>query len=219
MLSSSRPDPTPLRARLAAREAEIARLSAQVAALRETLRALPPERREAVADSARERQATSPRSGGTRPWRRVLPYAAIAAAAIVFELNGRRAPAPPAPDSFAFARPAAVAPGGVATAPGAPLALSEDDRAGEALLLVQEWTAPGDSRTLLERFGEGLPGAPAAWSVERTGEHAYRVSARRGAAEAWEFDADLDARTVTPAAETAERLAPAYASLRDALRD
>lgn len=219
MLSSSRPDPTPLRARLAARDAELARLSAQVAALRATLKALPPERREAVADSARERQATSPRSGGRTRSRNWLPYAAITVFALSLEYAGRRAPRP-LPDSFAFARPAAVAPAGVVSAPGAPLAPgAEDDASGEALHLAQEWVPPGDAMTLLERFGDGLPGAPAAWSVERTGERTYRVSARRGGGESWEFDADLDARAVTPAPETAERLAPAYAALRDALRE
>lgn len=217
MLSSSRPDPTPLRARLAARDAELARLSAQVAALRAALRTLPPERREAVADSARERQATSPRSGGPRASRRWLPYAAIAAVALFLEVNGRRSAPPADPALFALARPALVLPSGPQSAPGVPV-LSEDDRSQEALHLVQEWRLPGDEAPLLERMGGAveLPGAPSAWSVERTGERTYRVSWRApGAATAHAFEADLDARTVWPAPETQALLSPGLAALRE----
>ncbi|UPT73500.1 MAG: hypothetical protein M0D55_16760 [Elusimicrobiota bacterium] len=206
------------RARLLEREEALARLRVQVAALKASLAPkpapapIPVPAKEAPSDSARFKEASLPRTGSF--WTRAAPYAAIAAFAAVMELGGARRPAPAsARDLAAFARPApaAVVLGEKAVAKGAPV-VADEDRSQEALLLVHEWTLPGDERTLGDRLGGGLdlPGGRPAWSVERTAENGYRVTFRDGARDAsYSFDADLAARVVWPTPETQELIAPA----------
>jgi hypothetical protein len=149
----------------------------------------------------------------------LTPYLAIAAFAGFVEISGaRRAPQAPR-DLPAFARPAAtVVASGHAAAKGAPV-VAEEDRSQEALLLVHEWTLPGDDAPLGERLSTlDLPGSPPAWSVERTAERAYRVTFQEPDSAPFSFEADLDARVVWPTAETQELLAPRFAALRDAAR-
>lgn len=217
------------RARLVQREEALARLRTQVAALRASMKpapapapvpqpvARPVSAKEAVSVSA-PAPASLPKTGAS--WARLAPYAAIAAFAAVVELGGAgRAVQASARDLSAMVQPApAAVQGGHPPAKGTPV-VADEDRSEEALLLVHEWTLPGDERTLGERLGGGLdlPGGRPAWSVERTAEHAYRVSFRGGdGAPSYSFEADLSARVVWPSPETQEMLAPRFtAALRE----
>ncbi len=213
------------RERLLQREEALARLRTQVAALRATMRQAPvpvqtvqPAPMKEAASVSASASASSTEAGSS--WRRAAPYAAIVAIAAFVELGGtRRAAQPPARDLAGLVRPA---PAPVlrehAAAKGVPV-VADEDRSQEALLLVHEWTLPGDERTLGERLGGSLdlPGGRPAWSVERTAEHAYRVSFRGGeGATIYSFEADVSARVVWPSAETQDMLAPRFAA---ALRD
>lgn len=130
--------------------------------------------------------------------RALLPFAAIGAAAMV-------AHARIAPRLAVITPPAAEAPAGrdalVRLEPPAPV---EDDGSAEALLLVHEWVPEGGDRSLLSLLGGELdrPGLPPSWTVERTGPRSFLVRLRDGSA-SHDFEADLDARTVRPAGETA----------------
>lgn len=221
-------------ARLVAREESLARLRAQVDLLKRSLGSRPAPAKEAAPDSARVAAASLPRAGAAvaaaaapdvatgsgRPrgrLRALAPYAAILLCAAGLERGRSVRPAPLSPELVRLARPAFVPAAGHATAKGAPV-VGDDDRSQEALLLVHEWKLPGDLKTLGERLGGelDLPGGRPTWSVERTGERAYRVTHQAGAdARPYSFDADLDARMVWPAPETQELLAPQLAALRD----
>lgn len=130
----------------------------------------------------------------------ILPFLAIGAAALV--AHAKIAP------SLAVVTPppAAAAPASsldplLRVEPPAP---SEDDGGAEALLLVHEWVPEGGDRSLLQLLGGELdrPGLPPAWSVERTGPRSFLVRFRDGAV-SHDFEADLDARSVRPAGESA----------------
>lgn len=131
----------------------------------------------------------------------LFPFLAIGAAAMV-------AHAKIAPKLAVVTPPPASAP---AFAPGhdglvkvEPPAPAEDDGSAEALLLVHEWKPSGDGQTVLEMLGGELdrPGLPPAWTVERTGPREFLVRFRDGAV-THAFEADLAARSVRPAGETA----------------
>ena len=221
--------------RLVEREEAIARLRGEIARMRAALNPEKPRtaaatdqimakcpipEKEAAVDSARFKTASLPRTGH---WRKYAPYAAIAACALALELGGARRPAAAPPDLSALARPApAIVAGSRAAAKGAPV-LADDDRSQEALLLVHEWTLPGDEKPLGERLGGELelPGGRPAWTVERTGAHGYRVTFREGDRDVpYAFEADLEARVVWPTPETQELLAPRFtAAFRDSVRD
>lgn len=226
------------KARLAEREEALARLRAQVDSLKASLvpvpaplpriaapvpapvrpvpvRPVPVPATEAPADSAIAKTAI-PRTAG---W---LPYAAIAACALLLELGGARRPATASPNLAVLAQPAASPVSGArAAAKGAPVVV-DDDRSQEALLLVHEWKLPGDEKSLGERLGGELelPGGRPSWSVERTGEHGYRVTFQPAEKDLpYAFEADIDARVVWPTPETQELLAPRFtAAFRDAVR-
>jgi hypothetical protein len=131
----------------------------------------------------------------------ILPFVAIAAAAMV-------AHARIAPRLAAATPPPAAAPAFEAGRDGLvrlePPAPSEDDGSAEALLLVHEWVPEGGDRSLLQLLGGELdrPGLPPAWSVERTGPRSFLVRFRDGAA-SHDFEADLEARSVRPAGDSA----------------
>lgn len=198
------------RERLLAQAAAAARLRSQVEALRKNLAAPRPAARartEAASGSART-AATSLRAAA--------PYAMIVVAAIGFEFaRSPRAAAPPPLDGLI--RPAvSVSPlGPAAHAPGTPVAFDEDDRGAEALALVHSWKLPGDEETLHERLGddEGMPHARPAWSAHRSGANAYLVIYQRDENfAAYQFEADLETKTVTPSPGTeAALLAPVLA--------
>ena len=175
----------------------------------------PARPKEAVRTSAAA-TASSARAG----FATLAPYLAIVAFAAVFELRSGRHEAVPA-DMSDLARPAAtVVSAGRAAAKGAPV-VGDEDRSQEAMLLVHEWKLPGDDKTLGDRLGGEveMPGTRPAWSVERTGERAYRVTYQLSAESApYSFEADLESRVVWPAPDTAELLAPRLASLRDSVR-
>ena len=196
------------RARMNAQNDHMARLRAQIASLREMLEesiltvaaGVPapatPVSKETAAESAPTAVSFQ---AGARPWR-TLPYAAILAVALAIQL--RAAPH----RSEEIPSPSAAVPAS---------AVSEDDGANEALLLVHEWRLPGDERALSDRLDPGveLPGAKPAWTVERTGELAYRVSFHAGEdAPSYDFDVDLDAHRVDPTPDTAELIAPRLVS-------
>lgn len=219
------------RTRLAEREASLARLRTQVAALKASLAPKAVPAKEGVLDSARFTAPSLPRPAVAAPaapkptsWTRFAPYAAIAVAALAFDLAGARRPvAAQARDMSAFARPA-VAPVVLREKPaakGVPV-VADEDRSQEAMLLVHEWRLPGDEQTLGERLGGALdlPGGRPAWSVERTAESSYRVTFRAGERDVpLAFEADLASRVVWPTAETQDLLAPRFAALRDSPGD
>lgn len=133
--------------------------------------------------------------------RALLPFAAIGAAAMV--AHAKIAPrlavvTPPAPTAPAFPS------GRDALLRLEPPAPAEDDGSAEALLLVHEWVPEGGDRTLLSLLGGELdrPGLPPSWTVERTGPRSFLVRLRDGSS-SHDFEADLEARTVRPAGETA----------------
>lgn len=138
---------------------------------------------------------------------RLAPYAAILAVAVAVQLR-------PAPRREALPLTSVVP---LAPSPSRIAPALEDDGAAEALLLVNEYRLPGDERTLSERLGgeNAPPGARPAWTAERTGERAYRVSFRApndGAG--YDFDVDLDSGRVDPTPETAELIAPRLTARR-----
>lgn len=217
------------KARLAEREETLSRLRAQVNSLKASLAPvpvklaarpapLPVPAKEAPASPATAK-ASIPLTAG---WRKIAPYAAIAACALLLELGGARRPATASPDLAALAHPApAPVSGARAAAKGAPVVV-DDDRSQEALLLVHEWKLPGDEKSLGERLGgeHDLPGGRPAWRVERTAEHGYRVTFQPAPKDLpYAFEADIDARVVWPTPETQELLAPRFtAAFRDAVR-
>ncbi|MCM2304876.1 MAG: hypothetical protein NDJ72_09255 [Elusimicrobia bacterium] len=215
------------KSRLAEREAALARLREQVASLKASLAAPAP----APAPVVRAAPAPSPAPArvpvrvpvaAPARWRSLAPYAAIAACAVGLELGGARRPAPAAPNLSALAQPApAVVASARPAAKGAPVVV-DDDRSQEALLLVHEWKLPGDQKSLGERLGGELelPGGRPAWSVERTGEHGYRVTFQPAENDLpYAFEADIESRVVWPTPETQELLAPRFtAAFRDAVR-
>lgn len=234
------------KARLAEREEALCRLRAQVASLKASLApaplALAPAPLPRVAApapvrpvAARPVPVTVPSKEGpansaiakapiprTAGWRTFAPYAAIAACALLLELGGVRRPATASPDLAALAHPAPEPVSGArAAAKGAPIVV-DDDRSQEALVLVHEWKLPGDEKSLGERLGGELelPGGRPSWSVERTGEHGYRVTFQPAETDLpHAFEADIDARVVWPTPETQELLAPRFtAAFRDAVR-
>ncbi len=212
--------------RLLAREEALARLRAQVAALKSSLekpaapaaRAVPAK--EAGMDSARFTPASPPR---TEPKRAsYAPYAAILLFAAVMELAGARGTAPRAPDLSSLVRPAPEVVQAVKPAvKGAPV-VADEDRSQEALLLVHEWKLPGDAKSLGERLGGelDLPGGRPAWTVERVAEKGYRVTFQPAEKDVpLAFEADIESRVVWPTPETQELLAPRFtAALRDSVR-
>lgn len=215
--------------RLAEREAALARLREQVAALKASLASAP-----AAAPAIRARPlpvplpapaarpAPAPARTAPAAWRPYAPYAAIAACAVLIELGGARQPAPAAPDLSALAHPApAVVLNARPAAKGAPV-VTDDDRSEEALLMVHEWKLPGDEKSLGERLGGelDLPGGRPAWTVERTGANGYRVTFQPGERDLpYSFEADIESRVVWPTPDTQELLAPRFtAAFRDAVR-
>ena len=215
--------------RLAEREAALARLREQVAALKASLApapAAPPAPRArpvpvSLPPSA-ARPAPAPSRQAAAAWRPYAPYAAIAACALLIELGGARLPAPAAPDLSALAHPApAVVLNSRPAAKGAPV-VSDDDRSEEALLMVHEWKLPGDEKSLGERLGGelDLPGGRPSWTVERTGAHGYRVTFQPAEKDLpYSFEADIESRVVWPTPDTQELLAPRFtAAFRDAVR-
>lgn len=220
------------KARLAEREASLARLREQVAAIKASLAPAPaaapapvpvpapvPARIPARAAVPVPVSAAAPVRPG---WRAAAPYAAIAACAVLIELGGARRPAPPAPNLSALAHPApAPVTNARPAAKGAPV-VSDDDRSQEALLLVHEWKLPGDEKSLGERLGGELelPGGRPAWSVERTGAHGYRVTFQPAEKDLpYAFEADIESRVVWPTPETQELLAPRFtAAFREPVR-
>ena len=209
------------RARMSAQNEQMERLRAQIASLRALVEnpALTaaakapafaaPILKEAVAESAP--QAVSFKTGA-RPWLTV-PYAAILGVALAVQLR----PAPKHPGGIPLADAVAAVPAPLEPAAAPIPAAKDDDGANEALLLVHEWRLPGDERALAERLdpGLGLPGTQTAWSVERTGESAYRVSFRSDAdAPSYDFDVELNSKRVDPTPDTAELIAPQLASRR-----
>lgn len=190
------------RARLYNQRETLRRLRAELAELKELSRTgvpVPPAATSLTPDAPRRRVSLSG----------FLPYAVLAAFAVVSQLPERRPAALPAiaaPARLLRAEPEALA-----------AAEADDDRGDEAIALVHEWRVPGDDRPMVERLQQAPepPGARPAWSVERTGEATYRVSFRPAQAEtALEFDVDLDARRVDPSSGTAELLAPRLTARR-----
>jgi hypothetical protein len=146
-------------------------------------------------------------------WKR-LPYALIflIAIAMQFHSTAGRASVSPAPQA-----PLLTAAAPLPAAPASPEVVVEDDGAAEALLLAHDWHLPGDEFPLSERLGSATtpPGSLPEWMVERTGERTYRVSYRPGRADTgYDFDVDLNARTVDPTSETADLIAPRLVSRR-----
>jgi hypothetical protein len=163
--------------------------------------------KEPVADSAPA--PVSLRTTDPASLARYAPYAAILLVAVAVQLR-------PGPRVNAGVPLAAIVPPSPAAAPAAPV-LEEEDASAEALLLVNEYRLPGDERPLSERLGAAgdPPGARSAWTAERTGERAYRVSYRPAdGAQGYDFDVDLDLRRVDPTPETAELISPQLASRR-----
>jgi hypothetical protein len=214
------------KSRLAEREASLARLREQVAALKTSMAPAPAPLPAPVPDPApvrREAPVVRATHVTAAPgWRRYAPYAAIAACALLIELGGTRRPAPAAPNLSALAHPApSVVTNARPAAKGAPV-VTDDDRSEEALLLVHEWKLPGDEKSLGERLGGelDLPGGRPSWSVERTGAHGYRVTFQPAEKDLpYAFEADIESRVVWPTPETQELLAPRFtAAFRDAVR-
>jgi hypothetical protein len=215
------------RARMHAQREQLARLRSELAALRALaektappapLRTAPsrtaplpsaPLLKEAASDSA---PAAAPfKTGAGFSIGKAAPYAAILAVAIAGQLR------PAAPSAAGIPLTAAVSAVPKAVPVESALAGVEDDGADEALLLVHDWRLPGDDRPLSERLDAGgnPPGSQPAWTAERTGERTYRVSYRPSPdASGYDFDVDLDARSVEPAPGTAEMIAPRLASRR-----
>ncbi len=204
--------------RLAAHEEKLDHLRTQVALLKISLNPKP------VATQSSDRKAPllCVVAKRTVNWTSFAPYAAIVACAVLLEIGGSHRPASVEPNLTALIRPA---PAPVANArpaaTGAPI-VTDDDRSQEALLLVREWTLPGDAKPLGERLGGelGLPGGRPSWSVERTGAHDYRVTFQPAEKDLpYAFEADIEARVVWPTPETQELLAPRVtAALRDSAR-
>lgn len=217
--------------RLAQREASLARLREQVAALKSSLATAPaappaPRARPAAVPVPLPSPVVRPAPAPSRPaasgWRPYAPYAAIAACAVLIELGGARLPAPAAPDLSALAHPApAPVLNARPAAKGAPV-VTDDDRSEEALLMVHEWKLPGDEKSLGERLGGelDLPGGRPSWTVERTGAHGYRVTFQPAEKDLpYSFEADIESRVVWPTPDTQELLAPRFtAAFRDAVR-
>ncbi|MBI3289741.1 MAG: hypothetical protein HYZ74_09515 [Elusimicrobia bacterium] len=207
------------RARLAAREQAISLLQAQVALLKMSAARMPVPPKVAAGSSARP--AASFR--GTRVARaRVLaPYAAILACVACLELGVGRRSASADADLSDLLRPSPeLVSAGHAAAKGGPV-LADEDRSGEALLLVQEWTLPGAEVTIGDTLGGDLdlPGGRPPWNVERTGEHGYRVTYQQHPdSPAYTFEADLENGIVWPTLETQELISPHIIALRDAVR-
>ncbi|NNN04328.1 MAG: hypothetical protein HKL90_00360 [Elusimicrobia bacterium] len=93
---------------------------------------------------------------------------------------------------------------------------TDDDEAAQALLLAARWQAPEDGQTLDERLGPpvDLPGAPPAWSAERTGARSYVVRRRGPAGEVDELRVDLALGSVEPSPGTRRRLSPPLVTRR-----
>ena len=168
----------------------------------------PPVVKETVPDSAPE--TISFKTSGPARARTALPYAAILAFAVAVQLR-------PAAHRDAGIPLTAAVPAAPSPSPIAPADAAEDDGAEQALLLAHEHRLPGDEKPLAERLNSGTnpPGSRPAWTAERTGERAYRVSYQPSDADvSYDFDVDLDARRVDPTPETAELIAPRLASRR-----
>lgn len=221
------------RARMSAQRETITRLRADISALRALAESRPARAAASPAAPAPGRSFAAPASppppsivkepvsdsalatasfktdGLTRA-RTALPYAAILAFAVAVQLR-------PAPHRDAGIPLTAAVPAAPPSSPAASADLAEDDGAEQALLLTHEYRLPGDERPLAERLSSGTnpPGSRPAWTAERTGERAYRVSYRPSDADvSYDFDVDLDSRRVDPAPETAELIAPRLASRR-----
>jgi hypothetical protein len=135
----------------------------------------------------------------------VLPFLAIGAAAYAAHVKISphvRVIEPPAAAPTFTARRDSLA----AVEPPAPSVDAEEG--AEALLLVHDWRPAGEGRTVLELLGGEVdrPGRPPVWSVERVGTRQYLVRFRDGASE-HAFEADLEARSVRPAADADALLA------------
>ncbi len=197
--------------RLAAREEQLARLQTQVARLKASLNPKPA----ATPPSGETAKFVAPPLPQTANWTSFAPYAAIVAFAVCLELGGPHRPASVEPNLNALIRPApAVVANARTAAQGAPI-VADDDRSQEALLLVREWTLPGDTKPLGERLGGelDLPGGRPFWNVERTGAHDYRVTFQPAEKDLpYAFEADIEARVVWPTPETQELLAPRVAA-------
>jgi hypothetical protein len=166
-----------------------------------------PVAKEAAEDSA-PKAASFRTDNASRFWKAV-PYAALLAAGVYFQLQ-----TVPKREAIPLA---AVVPTAPSPAAAAPDGAFQDDGADEALLLTHEFRLPGDERPLADRLDQGgnPPGSKPAWTAERTGERAYRVRYQTADdAVVYEFDVDLDARRVEPTPDTAELIAPRLASRR-----
>lgn len=201
------------RARMSAQRDQLARLRAEVAALRSLVDQPVAPRPKPVLKEAAPISAVgtvSLKTGTRASGARLLPYAAILGVAVAFQLRPAPRRAAGVPVAAAASQAAVIA---------APLAapISVDDAADEALLLAHEWRMPGDDRALSDRLDPGVqpPGAPPAWNVERTGDRVYRVTFRADdASPAYDFDVDLAARRVDPTPDTAALMAPTLSAQR-----
>ena len=94
------------------------------------------------------------------------------------------------------------------------------DRGNEAIGLTLSYRPEGVVRTFAQLLGPELDIAgPSAWESQSVGDGVYLVSFRphdiMGPQADYEFTVDLNARTVIPEAETAERLNSGASALAD----
>lgn len=204
------------RRRLIAQRLALAELRDRLAVMKSRAARLPkaaPAEKEAAPDSARAAAtslpakaaspapaasaAAEPRKARSLP--RAVPYAVIAGAAFVLHLSAVR----PQPAKRPAPPPSAV--------------VEVDSMAEEAVIVAQDWRAPGDVLPLTDRLGPALklPDGRPTWEAQRSGGSVFRVTFRPGEhAEPYAFDVDLAARAVSPTADTAQRLSVRVAAGR-----
>ena len=192
------------RQKLENQDKELLRLQAQVRSLDETFKSLR-QRAAALDRPSRAREATQAVPRPPAPRLRLWPYAVLAAVSLALT------------PGISFQGGSPVSAQAIASTPPPPPPAPK--RANEAIGLVLSYRPDGSSRYFAQLLGPELDIAgPSAWEAQSVGDGVFLVSFRphdiAGPQTDYEFTVDLNARTVVPEAETAERLntaAPAFA--------
>lgn len=198
------------RRRLEKQDEELLRLQAQVRSIDETFKRLRVRTAAPAVPAMGPQRAPVPQAvpAPARPAaarRRLWPYAVLAAASLALAPSLSFQTGSPA-----FAQTAIPSP----SAPPAP------DRSSEAVSLALSFKPEGASRNFAELLGPELDIAgPAAWQAQRVDDGVYLVSFAPhdilGPQAEYEFTVDLNARSVIPEPETAERLNGGAPSVAD----
>jgi hypothetical protein len=135
--------------------------------------------------------------------RRLWPYAVLAAVALALAPSVSFQTGTPVSAEAAIPKPTAV-----------------PDRSAEAIGLALSFRPDGAERTFADLLGPELDFAgPSAWQAQSVGDGVYLVSFSphdiRGPQAEYEFTVDVNARSVIPEAETAERLNSGASSVAD----